>query len=131
VYALSSFFLEVLRAMTFPFRTAFTVSHNFGYVVASFSLNSKKYVFIYSFIYLFIPWPRYHCVECCSASTWMSAFYYLCCYWRSALIHGDLIECIRLFRYYFICWGLFCDWLYGQFWRRYHEVLRGMYILLF
>jgi hypothetical protein len=55
VYALSSFFLEVLRAMTFPFRTAFTVSHNFGYVVASFSLNSKKYVFIYSFIYLFIP----------------------------------------------------------------------------
>jgi len=29
-----------------------------------------------------------------------------------------------------ICWGLFCDQLYGQFWRRYHEVLRRRYILL-
>ena len=42
MYALSSFFLEALRAMCFPLRTAFLVSHKFGYVVASFSLNSKK-----------------------------------------------------------------------------------------
>ena len=42
VYAISSFFLEALKAMSFPFRTAFIVSHKFGYVVASFSLNSKK-----------------------------------------------------------------------------------------
>ena len=42
VYALSSFFLEALRAMSFPLRTAFIVSHKFGYVVGSFSLNSKK-----------------------------------------------------------------------------------------
>ena len=40
--ALSSFFLEALRAMSFPLRNAFIVSHKFGYVVASFSLNSKK-----------------------------------------------------------------------------------------
>ena len=39
---LSSFFLEALRAMSFPFRTAFIVYHKFGYVVASFSVNSKK-----------------------------------------------------------------------------------------
>jgi hypothetical protein len=39
---LSSFFLEALGAMSFPLRTAFIVSHKFGYVVASFSLNSKK-----------------------------------------------------------------------------------------
>ena len=31
-----------LRAMNFPLRNAFIVYHNFGYVVASFSLNSKK-----------------------------------------------------------------------------------------
>jgi hypothetical protein len=31
VYALSSFFLEVLTAMSFPLRTALIVSHNFGY----------------------------------------------------------------------------------------------------
>ena len=42
VYALSSFFLKALRAMSFPLRNAFIVSHKFGYVVASFSLNSKK-----------------------------------------------------------------------------------------
>ena len=42
VYALSSFFLEALRAMSFPLRSAFIVSHKFGYVVALFSLNSKK-----------------------------------------------------------------------------------------
>ena len=42
MYALSSFFLEALRAMSFPLRNAFIVSHKFGYVVASFSLNSKK-----------------------------------------------------------------------------------------
>ena len=40
--ALSSFFLEALRAMSFSPRTVFIVSHTFGYVVASFSLNSKK-----------------------------------------------------------------------------------------
>ena len=28
--------------MCFPLRTAYIVSHTFGYVVASFSLNSKK-----------------------------------------------------------------------------------------
>ena len=31
-----------LRATSFPLRTAFIVSHKFEYVVASFSLNSKK-----------------------------------------------------------------------------------------
>ena len=41
VYSLSSFFLEALRAMSFLLRTAFMVSHKFGYVLASFLLNSK------------------------------------------------------------------------------------------
>ena len=50
VCALSRFFLEALRAMSFPLRNAFIVSHRFGYVVASFSLNSKK-----SLISFFIP----------------------------------------------------------------------------
>jgi hypothetical protein len=36
--------------MSFPLRTAFIVSHKFGYVVASFSLNTTK-----SLISLFIP----------------------------------------------------------------------------
>ena len=45
VYSLSSFFLAVLRAMSFPLRTAFIVSHKFGYAVASFSLISEKSLF--------------------------------------------------------------------------------------
>jgi hypothetical protein len=48
--ALSGFFLEALIAMCFPLRSAFIASHKFGYVVASFSLNSKK-----SLISLFLP----------------------------------------------------------------------------
>jgi hypothetical protein len=42
VYALSNFFLRALRAMSFPLRTAFILFYKSGYVVASFSLNSKK-----------------------------------------------------------------------------------------
>ena len=50
VCAISSFFLEALRAMNVPLRNVFIVSHKFGYVVASFSLNSKN-----SLISFFIP----------------------------------------------------------------------------
>ena len=123
VYALSSFFFEALRTLSFPLRNVFIVSHKFGYIVASCSLNSKN-----SLISFFIS---YHWVECFSASTCMWDFYYLCCYWRSPLFRGDLIGFMGLFKYSCICWGLFCDWLYGQFWRRCHEVLRRRYILLF
>jgi hypothetical protein len=42
VYALSSFFLAAFTAMNFPLRTAFILSHKTHYVVASFSLDSKK-----------------------------------------------------------------------------------------
>ena len=44
-----SFLLAEVRSMSFPLRTVFIVSHKFTYVVASFSLNSKK-----SLISLFI-----------------------------------------------------------------------------
>ena len=50
MYAVSIFFLQVLRAMSFPLRTVFILSHKFGYGVASFSLNSKN-----SLLFLFLP----------------------------------------------------------------------------
>jgi hypothetical protein len=52
VFALSSLFLEALRAVCFPLKNAFIVVHKFGYVVASFSFNSKKVFnfFLYSFL---------------------------------------------------------------------------------
>jgi hypothetical protein len=36
------FLLEAIRTVSFPLSTAFIVSHMFGFVVASFSLNYKK-----------------------------------------------------------------------------------------
>jgi hypothetical protein len=53
VYAPSSLFLEALRA-------SFSFNSN---VVASFSLNSQK-----SLISLFLPWPSFHWIDCCSSS---------------------------------------------------------------
>ena len=50
VYTLSSFIFEALRAMSFPPRTAFIVSHNIEYVVASFSLNSKEALISFFFL---------------------------------------------------------------------------------
>ena len=77
VCALSRFFLEVLRAMSFPLRNPFIVSHKFGYVVASFSLNSKKVLnfFLYSFLVQgiieksVVQFPR----EC-----WLSVIFFFC-----------------------------------------------------
>jgi len=43
-YALSCFFLQAHSAMSFPLSIAFIVSQKFGYVVPSFSLNSKKFL---------------------------------------------------------------------------------------
>jgi hypothetical protein len=47
----------------------------------------------------------------------------------SSLSHGDLIGCIGLFPSSYISWGLFCDWLYGQFWRRYHKKKEHSFVL--
>jgi hypothetical protein len=100
--------LKALRAMSFPLNTAFIVSHKFGYIVPSFSLNSKKVL-----ISLFLPWPSYHWVGCCSASMCMWAFCCFSCYWRPVSIHGDMIGCMGLLQSS-LGWGLFCDWLYGE-----------------
>ena len=121
------FLFEALKSVSFPFSNDFIESHKLGNVLALFSLNSKM-----SLISLFLPWPRYHWKDFCSFSTWILAFHYLCCYWRSIIL--SLWWSDRMFwtiAIFFISWGLFYDQLYGQFWRRYHDVLRKSYILLF
>ena len=75
VCALSSFFLEALRAMSFPLRNAFIVSHKFGYVVASFSLSSKE-----SLISFFIPSLTKVSLRRVFFSLHVNVGYYLCCY---------------------------------------------------
>jgi hypothetical protein len=44
--------LEALRSMSFLLRNAFIASHKFGYVVASFSLNSKKSLIFFLYFFL-------------------------------------------------------------------------------
>jgi hypothetical protein len=39
------------------------------------------------------------------------------------------IECMKLFLFSYICWGLLCALKYDQFWKRFHELLRRMYIV--
>jgi hypothetical protein len=66
---------------------------------------------------------------CCSASNCLCIF--LCCFccWVLVLMHCDQIECRRLFLFSYIFWGLLCVIRYDQFWRRFHELLRRMYIV--
>jgi hypothetical protein len=123
---LTSFCSRAFIAMSFPLSTAFIASHKFGCIMPSFSLNSKKFLMT-----LFLPWPSYHWIRHYLSSVCMWAFCSFCCYWRSGIVHEHLIGCMVLFKSACICWGLSCDRLYGQFWRRYHEVLRRRYIPLF
>ena len=73
---------------------------------------------------LFLAWASYFWVRWFSASSCTWPFCCFCCYWTSALMHVDLIGCMGLFQFSCICWGLICDQLYGQFWTRFHEVLK-------
>jgi hypothetical protein len=56
VFVPFSFFLEALRAMSLALSISFIVSHKFGYVVPSFSLNSKKYLIPFFFFYFFLDY---------------------------------------------------------------------------
>jgi len=85
-YGVSCFFLQALRALSFPLSTAFIVSHIYACVVSSFLFDSKK-----PLISLFLPC---HWVEHCSTSRCMWAFCCHYCYSSPVLVHGDLIGCM-------------------------------------
>ena len=59
----SSFFMEAFSAMNLPLNTAFIVSHKFGSVVWSFSLNFRKSListFISSLTYWWFRWALFN-----------------------------------------------------------------------
>ena len=114
MFAFFDFSTEALRAMSFLLHTAFIMSYKFGCVVPSFSLNSKVFNISLSLL-MKLSWSY-------SASTCILPFCCFCCYWGSALVCGVLIEYMGLLQCSFICWVLFCVWLYGWFLRMYHEV---------
>jgi hypothetical protein len=64
---------------------------------------------------------------CCSASNCLHIF--CCCFcWVLVLMHCDQRECMGLFLFTYICWGLLCALRYDQFWRKFHGLLRRIYI---
>jgi hypothetical protein len=56
-------------------------------------------------------------------------FNYCFCCWVVVLMHCVKIECMGLFLFSYICWGLLCALRYDQFWWQLNELLRKMYIL--
>jgi hypothetical protein len=44
-------------------------------------------------------------------------------------MHCGQTECMGLFLFSYICWGLLCALKYDQFWKRFHGLLRWMYIV--
>jgi hypothetical protein len=65
---------------------------------------------------------------CCSASNCLHVFYCCFCCWFLVLMHCEQIEWMGLFLFSSICWDLLCALRY-QFWRRFHELLRRLYIV--
>jgi hypothetical protein len=96
------------------------VFDRFCYVVFSFSLTSKN-LLISSFID--------HWAMCCSASNCLHVFYCCFCCWVLVLMHCDQIECMVLFLFSYICWGMLCALRYNQFRRGFDGLLTRMYIV--
>jgi hypothetical protein len=80
VYDLSNFFMEALRAISFPLSTAFIVSHMFRYLVASFLLSMWTF--------------------CCFCCYWKSALVHFCLIEYMGLIQM-LLYVLRLD--FFVC----------------------------
>jgi hypothetical protein len=76
-----------------------------------------------------LVWPTEHWTMCCSTSKYSHVFYCCFCCWVLVLMHCDQIECMALFLFSYICWGLLCALRYDQFWTRFHGLLRRMYIV--
>jgi hypothetical protein len=85
--------------LSFPLSTAFIVSHKFGYVVPSFSLNSKKSLisfFISSLTKLSMSRVLF------SLHVYVGFLLFLLLL-KTILSHGDLMGCMGLFQSSCIC----------------------------
>jgi hypothetical protein len=49
----------------------------------------------------------------------------------SSCFNCNQIGCRELFQFSYIYWGLFCDLRYDLVWKKFHGLLRRMYILVF
>jgi hypothetical protein len=86
----------------------------------SFSLTSRK-LLISSFISSMTHW---------SLSNVLYSFQLFVCFLLLFLLLISCFnECTGSFLCPYICWCLFCALRYDQFWRRFRELLRRMYIV--
>jgi hypothetical protein len=90
-----------------------------------FSLASKKLLISY-----FFWWPHPWAM-CYSAFNYLCIFCCCLCSWVLLLFHCDQIECRGVFLFSYVCWGLLCALRNDQFWRKFHRLLRRMYLTLF
>jgi hypothetical protein len=109
-------------AIKFPLRTAFAV------------LISCVFIFIkfqeLLFCLLFLIWPTNLWTMCYSASNYLCIF---CCYyscWVLVLLHCYPVLGRGLFKFSYIFWGLLYFLIYVLFWRKFHGLIRRMYIVL-
>jgi hypothetical protein len=72
--------------------------------VFSFSLNSRN-LLISSFISSIIHWSL---INVLFSFQLFACFLLLLLCWVLVLMHCDQIECMGLFLYSYICWGLLC-----------------------
>ena len=117
--------------MNFPLSTDFIASYRFRYTVPSFSLNSRMYVCMYVFIYLFI----YSLTQKWFNSSLFNIHEFVGFLWVVLLLNSNFklwwsCNIQEIIPFFSICWGFICYWVCGQFLKRFHEVLRRMYILL-
>jgi hypothetical protein len=102
IWDISVLLIYALMAIKFSLRTAFAVSHRFWYVVFSFSLTSRTFLFLL----LFLFWPTDYWAMCYSASSYLRNFCCCLCCWVLVLLHCDQIEYRGLFQFSYICGGL-------------------------
>jgi hypothetical protein len=81
-------------AINFPLRKAFSMSHRFWYIVLSFSLNSRKFLFP-----LFLWRTIGHGGTCCLVASCLSVFCCFFCCWILVLMSCGQIVCKGLLHF--------------------------------
>lgn len=107
--------------MGLPLSTAFTVSHELVYGVFSFSFNSRIEFFCLDRFFYSVAVLRTH------EFVGFRSFLLLLI---SSFNPWGQIGYRMLFQFLCICWGLLCVQVYGQFWRKFYDLLRRSYTLL-
>jgi hypothetical protein len=126
IWDLSILLMCTLMAINFPLKTAFAVSHWFWKVLFSFLLTPRNCL-ISSLISSMTHWSL---SDVLFSLQWFEFFLLLLLLLSSSFIAlwSDRMQGLFLFSY--ICWGLLYTLRYDLLWRKFHGLLRRMYLML-